>query len=129
MASMRGRVRTNWVGVCLEAPDPQALAEFYSAVLGWPVAQRDEHGAAIRLGEANAYLSFQEAAGYVRPTWPAEPGRQLMMMHVDVAVDDLAQAVAAALELGATLAAYQPQDDCTVLLDPAGHPFCLYADA
>jgi hypothetical protein len=26
-------------------------------------------------------------------------------------------------------APYQPQDDCTVLLDPAGHPFCLYLDA
>jgi hypothetical protein len=26
------------------------------------------------------------------------------------------------------VAAYQPQDDVRVLLDPAGHPFCLYAD-
>jgi predicted enzyme related to lactoylglutathione lyase len=126
---MRGRAKTNWVGMCLEAPDPQALADFYSAVLGWPVAQRDEHGAAIALGEANAFISFQEAAGYVRPAWPAEPGKQLMMMHIDVAVDDLAQAVAAAQELGATLAGSQPQDNCTVLLDPAGHPFCLYLDA
>lgn len=129
MAGMPGRAKTNWVGVVLEAPDPQALADFYAAVLGWPVAQRDEHGAAIKLGEANAYLSFQEAADYVPPTWPAEPGRQLMMMHVDVAVDDLPRAVAAAQELGATLAGYQPQDNCTVLIDPAGHPFCLYLDA
>ena len=129
MAGMPGRAKTNWVGVVLEAPDPQALADFYAAVLGWPVAQRDEHGAAIQLGEANAYLSFQEAADYVPPTWPAEPGRQLMMMHVDVAVDDLPRAVAAAQELGATLAGYQPQDNCTVLIDPAGHPFCLYLDA
>jgi hypothetical protein len=40
----------------------------------------------------------------------------------------LAGAVAAALELGATLGGVQPQEDCTVLLDPAGHPFCLYLD-
>ena len=125
---MRGRSKTNWVGVCLEAPDPQALADFYAAVLGWPVAQRDEHGAAIQFGQANAYLSFQEAADWVPPVWPAEPGKQLMMMHVDVAVDDLEQAVAAAQELGATMADYQPQEDCKVLLDPAGHPFCLYRD-
>jgi catechol 2,3-dioxygenase-like lactoylglutathione lyase family enzyme len=129
MAGMRGRAKTNWVGVCLEAPDPQALADFYSAVLGWPVAQRDEDDAAIQFGESNAYISFQKAADYVQPTWPAEPGKQLMMMHIDVAVDDLAQAVAAARELGATLADFQPQDNCTVLLDPAGHPFCLYLDA
>jgi len=125
---MRGRAKANWVGVCLEAPDPQALADFYSAVLGWPVAQRDEDGAAIQFGEANAYISFQRATGYVSPTWPAEPGKQLMMMHIDVAVDDLEQAVASARELGATLADFQPQDNCTVLLDPAGHPFCLYLD-
>ncbi len=30
---MRGRAKTGWVGVCLEAPDPRALADFYSAVL------------------------------------------------------------------------------------------------
>jgi hypothetical protein len=31
-----------------------------------------------------------------------------------------------ALALGATLAAHQPQEEVRVLLDPAGHPFCLY---
>jgi len=30
--------------------------------------------------------------------------------------------------LGATLAEFQPQEDVRVLLDPAGHPFCLYFD-
>ena len=116
---MRGRTKTDWFGICLEAPEPQKLADFYAAVLGWPVVQRDEHGAAIQVGKANSYLSFQQATGYVRPTWPAEPGKQLMMMHVDVAVDDVAAAVAAALELGATLAEYQPQEDCNAPLDPA----------
>jgi hypothetical protein len=31
-----------------------------------------------------------------------------------------------AVALGATLPRHQPQDDVRVLLDPAGHPFCLY---
>jgi len=125
---MRGRTKTDWFGVCLEAPDPQSLADFYAAVTGWPVSQRDEEGAAIRIGETNSFISFQTAAGYEPPVWPAEPGKQLMMMHLDVAVDDLDAAVAAATELGATLASYQPQDDVRVVLDPAGHPFCLYLD-
>lgn len=51
-----------------------------------------------------------------------------MSMHLDVAVDDLEQAVAHAQECGAELATYQPQDDVRVMLDPAGHPFCLYLD-
>jgi hypothetical protein len=27
---------------------------------------------------------------------------------------------------GAQVAGFQPQDDVRVMLDPAGHPFCLY---
>ncbi len=37
-------------------------------------------------------------------------------------------AVADAAGLGATLADFQPQDDVRVMLDPEGHPFCLYLD-
>ena len=48
------------------------------------------------------------------------------MVHLDVAAEDLDAAVAWALELGATLAEHQPQDDVRVLLDPDGHPFCLF---
>ena len=51
-----------------------------------------------------------------------------MMLHLDIAVDDLAAAVDDAVGLGATVAGYQPQDDVRVMLDPAGHPFCLYLD-
>ena len=62
----------------------------------------------------------------MRPAWPATPGRQQMMVHLDVAADDLDAAVTWALEGGATLAEHQPQDDVRVLLDPDGHPFCLF---
>ncbi|MEJ7707659.1 MAG: VOC family protein [Nocardioidaceae bacterium] len=50
-----------------------------------------------------------------------------MMMHLDFEVVDLDAAVAHALELGAEQAEHQPQTDMQVLLDPAGHAFCLYA--
>jgi catechol 2,3-dioxygenase-like lactoylglutathione lyase family enzyme len=128
MMAMRGRTRTDWWGVVLDAPDGVALARFYSAVLGWPIAREDDDGAAIAVPRTSSYLAFQSAPGYVPPVWPATEGRQQMMMHIDVAVEDLDAAVAEALELGATLADYQPQDDNRVLLDPAGHPFCLYYD-
>jgi hypothetical protein len=49
-----------------------------------------------------------------------------MQVHLEVEVSDLEAAVAHAVELGATEAEYQPQDDVRVMLDPAGHPFCLY---
>jgi hypothetical protein len=61
--------------------------------------------------------------------WPPVDGSQRPMMHFDFQVGDLESAVAEAVELGATLATDQPQDNVRVLFDPAGHPFCLCFDA
>jgi hypothetical protein len=49
-----------------------------------------------------------------------------MMVHLDIWVDDLDAAGAHAVDAGAVLAEYQPQDDVRVYLDPDGHPFCLF---
>ena len=65
---------------------------------------------------------------YQRPVWPTEEGQQRPMMHFDFQVADLDGAVAEAVALGATLADHQPQQNVRVLLDPAGHPFCLCID-
>jgi catechol-2,3-dioxygenase len=125
---MRGRTRTDWWGVVLDAPDAVALAEFYVSVLGWPMVKEEDGWAAIAVPGASSYLAFQTAEDYVRPVWPNAEGRQQMMMHIDVAVDDLTAAVEHAVELGAAVAGFQPQEDVRVLFDPAGHPFCLYLD-
>ena len=123
---MRGRTKTDWWGVVLEARDPLALATFYSRLLGWDIAKQDPDGAAIQVHGTSSYLAFQSSPDFAAPVWPAADGRQQMMMHIDVAVDDLDAAVAAAVELGATVHEHQPQDDVRVLVDPAGHLFCLY---
>jgi catechol-2,3-dioxygenase len=125
---MRGRTRTDWWGVVLDAPDAVALASFYVSVLGWPIVKEEDDFAAIAVPGTSSYLAFQTSEGYVRPVWPNAEGRQQMMMHIDVAVDDLTAAVAHAVELGAAVAEFQPQEDVRVLYDPAGHPFCLYLD-
>jgi predicted enzyme related to lactoylglutathione lyase len=125
---MRGRTRTDWWGVVIDAPDAVALANFYVSVLGWPIAKEEDDWAAIAVPGTSSYLAFQTADGYVPPVWPNAEGHQQMMMHVDVAVDDLTAATERAVELGATVAGFQPQDDVRVLYDPAGHPFCLYLD-
>jgi hypothetical protein len=51
------------------------------------------------------------------------------MLHLDLEVDDLESAVAHALASGARLAEHQRQPRARVLLDPAGHPFCLFLDS
>jgi hypothetical protein len=119
--------RKDWWGVVLEAPDPHALLAFWSALLDKPVWNESESGGALDLGEGVAYLAVQRATTYEPPVWPARPGEPGMQMHLDIEVTDLAAAVEHAVELGATVADFQPQDDVRVLLDPAGHPFCLYS--
>ncbi|MFG2965612.1 MULTISPECIES: VOC family protein [unclassified Streptomyces] len=120
--------RHDWWGVVLEAPDPQALARFYADLLGWEIVKEEPDGAAVAPPEGVAYLAFQLSEGYVPPVWPARAGAQRMTMHLDFEVTDLGAAVAHAVELGAREAGHQPQADVRVLLDPAGHPFCLYVD-
>ena len=71
-------------------------------------------------------MSFSTDEAYVPPVWPAQPGAQQMMLHLDIFVDELEDAVACAIEAGATVAEYQPQEGVRVMLDPHGHPFCLF---
>lgn len=120
------KTRRDWWGVVLDAPDAKALGQFYAAVFGWVLNAEDPSFVTLDPGEGVGYLAVQTSQGYVPPTWPNEPGRQQMQLHLDIEVDNLDEAVGAAVALGATQAAYQPQHDVRVLLDPAGHPFCLY---
>ena len=119
---------SGWLGTVLDSPDPQALARFYRDLLGWPLTDDDPQWCTIRVPGARANLAFQHEDAYERPTWPARPGDQQMMLHLDVGVRDLPDAVARAEAAGATVAAFQPQPDVRVMLDPDGHPFCLYVD-
>ncbi|HET7327518.1 MAG TPA: VOC family protein [Nocardioidaceae bacterium] len=113
----------------LDAPDAQALARFYTELLGWSMEEGDDDAAVIAPPDGVTYIGFQTSPEYVPPVWPAAEGAQQMMLHLDFEVDDLDAASAHAIELGAPLAEYQPQDDVRVHLDPAGHPFCLYSGA
>ena len=124
------RTRSHWFGVVLDCPDASELAHFYERLLGWTVYKDTPGWATIAPSETAGYnLSFQTEPNYVRPVWPSEAGKPIMMLHLDLEVDDLDDAVAYAVEVGAALADVQPQEDVRVLLDPVGHPFCLYVDA
>ena len=123
---MSDRPRMTLAGVVLDSPDARQLAEFYQRLLGWPITTDEPDWVTMASPDGGAGLSFQTEEAYARPSWPAGPGDQQMMMHLDVGVDDLGDAVAHARSVGATLADFQPQPDVRVCLDPAGHPFCLF---
>jgi catechol 2,3-dioxygenase-like lactoylglutathione lyase family enzyme len=120
--------RQDWWGVVLDAPDAPALAHFYSDLLGWEIAKESPQWCTMAPSTGVAYLAVQAARDYVRPTWPSADQQQQMMLHLDFQVSDLGAAVAHAVSLGAEEAEYQPQQHVRVMLDPAGHPFCLYVD-
>ena len=111
--------------VVLDCPDPQALAEFYGALLGWRAERQGDDWWSAR-AEYGDRLEFQKVAGYRAPQWPGQDVPQ--QMHIDVVVDDLDEAEAAVLALGATKHDHQPGTTFRVFLDPAGHPFCLCSE-
>jgi catechol 2,3-dioxygenase-like lactoylglutathione lyase family enzyme len=121
------RTRSRWIGVVLECDDASRLAHFYERLLGWTVFTDTAQWSTLAPSKDAGYnLAFQRDERYARPTWPSVDGEQQMQLHLDLQVDDLQEAVDHALECGAELASYQPQEDVRVLLDPAGHPFCVY---
>lgn len=123
------RTNKHWFGVVLDAPDARELAHFYQRLLGWRIFNEADDWVDLAPSEDAGYnLAFATEPRYVRPVWPTEDGKQQMMLHLDLEVDDLEQAVAHAVEAGAEVASYQPQEAVRVMLDPAGHPFCLYLD-
>jgi len=118
-----------WTGVCIDCADAEELAAFYGGLLGWEVTNRDGDGWVAMPDPAGGIgLLFQAEAAYRPPVWPEQPSAQDKMLHLEIEVDDLESTVAQAIASGARLAEYQPQANVRVMLDPAGHPFCLYRD-
>jgi len=99
----------------------KALAGFYSALLGWEVTHESDDW--VTISDGGLILGFQRVADYRPPAWP-DPERP-QQCHLDLAVDDLDQAEAEAVALGAVKHEHQPGKGYRVFLDPAGHPFCL----
>lgn len=131
-AAQCGHVSTDaetWFGVLLDAPDARELAHFYQRLLGWTIFNESDGWVDLApLEDAGYNFSFATEKDYARPVWPTVDGEPQMSLHLDIEVDDLEQAVAYAVGVGAEQAEYQPQETVRVMLDPAGHPFCLYTD-
>ncbi len=125
--------RLTLTSITVTAPDPRALADFYARLLGATVtfSEPPRDGEPAEAGWAQVRtdgltVNFEYEEHWQAPVWPAEPGRAHATQHLDIHVDDLDIAMAHAVEQGARVAEFQPQEDVVVLFDPAGHPFCLF---
>ncbi|MFG1665052.1 VOC family protein [Streptomyces sp. Y7] len=110
--------------ITLDCSDPEALAAFYRQATGLEVHPKSNSDFAGISGDDGLLIGFQRVDDHRAPCWPDRAVPQ--QLHLDFAVDDLDEAEALLLELGATKPEYQPGGGrWRVLNDPAGHPFCL----
>jgi catechol 2,3-dioxygenase-like lactoylglutathione lyase family enzyme len=127
-------------GPVLDAPDVEELTRFYEQLLGWEVeafeGPRPGHPPGdgwSRLGpdDGSTKIEIQFEEHYIRPVWPAAAGAQGMQLHLDIWVEDVRSGVEWAVACGATEATHQPENRdknrLRIMLDPAGHPFCLWS--
>ena len=102
---MEDELKIKMYSFTMDCKDPYELAKFYAQLLGWEIPFHSEE--------------------YAPPVWPERSGMQQQMAHLDFAVNDLEKAVQHAVRCGAAVAEEQFSDAWRVMLDPAGHPFCL----
>lgn len=117
--------------LCLDVPDlPRAIA-FYTAALGFTVGRRLGDDWVELLGAPCPLdLIAAPAGSRATPTAEATRGyqRHWTPLHLDVAVPDLAAALARAVAAGAALERGpldRPWGRLAVLADPFGHGLCL----
>jgi len=115
------------MGVTLDSDNPDELSDFYQKLLGWEKRKYTINSIVFNDHDDGMpfQLLFQYDENYVRPVWPAEPGEQQQMAHLDFFVENLEEGVTHALFCGAVLSPIQFADSWRVMIDPAGHPFCI----
>jgi len=119
--SQLSRVRgARIAGVSLDCGDHHELAAFYARLLDGEVAWATDSAAGVTAGSYT--LVAQKVSPYLPPAWPGTA-----IVHLDLTCEpaDLPAFQQRVEHCGATVAATQPDDRWVVMLDPAGHPFCL----
>ncbi|MBB4037975.1 catechol 2,3-dioxygenase-like lactoylglutathione lyase family enzyme [Dysgonomonas hofstadii] len=119
------KLKVNYINIVIDCADAGLMADFYSRLLGWEWTHPQANGWAAITSPTGTVIAFQEVEGYEPPVWPWEKGRQGQMLHLDLWVDDLDEAVQFAIGCGARLADTQFFKSSRTLIDPSGHPFCI----
>ncbi|MEW2623347.1 VOC family protein [Streptomyces sp. NPDC048106] len=118
-------LRMKLTAITLDCPDPMALAAFYQQATGLEPHPKSDADFAGLNGDHGLFIGFQRVDDYRAPRWPGQTVPQ--QMHLCFDVEDLDEAEARLLELGAGKPDHQPHDAARarVLTDPVGHPFCI----
>lgn len=116
--------------VVFDARDIRAESAFWAGLLGGVAHADNDHWHSVSVDGAWV-IGVQLAPDHARPLWPTGPQQQ--QVHLDLHVDDLAEAERRTVELGGKRlqGRRRPADNPggnemhSVYASPAGHPFCL----
>ena len=115
----------------IDVPDIHAAEVFYTQALGLKVGRRFDAGFVELLGAgAPIYLLCKDAGTSIGPASgdTRRYERHWTPMHPDFVVDDIAAAMARAVQAGASVEAdvrEVPYGKLAMFADPFGHGFCL----
>jgi predicted enzyme related to lactoylglutathione lyase len=111
--------------VTFDAAELATESRFWAGVLGGEVDENGDWHMVMVHGAPR--IGVQLAPDHVPPQWPDGPTKQ--QMHLDLWVEDFAEAHEQVMALGASVLkaadGNTSGDDFQVYADPAGHPFCL----
>jgi catechol 2,3-dioxygenase-like lactoylglutathione lyase family enzyme len=117
----RSSISLTWFSIVVESRDPEALAEFWCAALGYRVVYTNEHLIDIAPnGTSFPGLEFLRVPG-------SKTGKN--RLHIDLNPSDQQAEVQRLLGLGATRIDIGQGDDAewVVMADPEGNEFCVLA--
>ncbi|MFE7775207.1 VOC family protein [Streptomyces sp. NPDC057445] len=114
--------------LALDCAEPEALAEFYGALLDAEVRPSGDPDRIEVVAHDGSVLAFLRDHGFAPPSWPRPEDSQQAHVYVLVPPGELDAAEREAVGLGAT-----PMDvtdrntprEARLMSDPAGHSFLL----
>jgi len=109
--------------ITVDCEDPGPMAAFYQAAADGEFVREDADSAWVKI--AGTLWIFRRVENYVASSWPSHDVP--LQIHMEFYVDDIDAAEEKLTGFGATTAEYQPgrAGGLVVMLDPAGHPFCI----
>jgi predicted enzyme related to lactoylglutathione lyase len=109
-----------WSSVTIDCRDPMRVARFWSALLGREPGPSQEGWVYLgERGDTQPRLVFQPVL---------EPQAGKVRIHLDIAVDDIDEAMTLVVDLGGRHTGERHEYDegvVVVMADPEGHEFCL----
>jgi hypothetical protein len=122
LTTMSPEPATAIAALTVDCSDAKAMVLFYRDAFGGSPDPDFPNLDCVRVD--GLLILFREVDGWARPDWPGAN----IQMHLEICVDDLQQAEARLVSLGAGKPEEQGPTDpgLIVLTDPAGHPFCIF---